>query len=136
MATRTNNPTEVLEVAHERLHFHSLLATDPNYFGSLPGLGFEPQREKQGDTGDKELSCVGFSPERGRSEATVLSWEIVPNPNQPDQVPVWGNVHHCHIQVQRPGGSRFRTCSRNCRRTSCCASRSTSCRRCLVPAHR
>ncbi|MGH3368933.1 MAG: hypothetical protein ACRDPR_02940, partial [Nocardioidaceae bacterium] len=30
----------------------------------------------------------------------ILSWEIVPDPNQPDQVPIWGDVHECHVQLR------------------------------------
>ena len=183
MSTRTNN---ALEVTKERSDFHALLATNPNYFGTLPELGFPTELAKQGDTTYEALQCVSFSPERDRLEATVeirrttgysgglcgsgshehvrfyvsydqgatwddagvasinvhdlpagescdnstwppityvcgvdlkprrnwcgrpvlplvraiLSWEIVPTPNTPDQVPVWGNVHHSHIQVR------------------------------------
>src|SRR5206468_4243709 len=30
----------------------------------------------------------------------ILSWEIVPDPNMPDQAPIWGDVHECHVQVR------------------------------------
>ena len=30
----------------------------------------------------------------------ILSWEIVPDPNSPDQAPIWGDVHECHIQIR------------------------------------
>ena len=186
MPTRTKKPSANFEVAHERSHFHSLLAANPNYFGTLPALGFPTQLEKQGDTTFEALSCVSFSPERDRLEATleirrpfgysgnlcsqgshehvrfyvsydegvswtdsgvasvsvhdipegkscdgskwppisyvcgvalqprrswcgipvlplvraILSWEIVPDPDSPDQVPIWGEVHECHIQIR------------------------------------
>ena len=29
----------------------------------------------------------------------ILSWQSVPPPDAPDHVPVWGNVHNTHIQV-------------------------------------
>jgi hypothetical protein len=174
------------EVERERSHLHSLLATNPNYFGTLPDLGFPAELEKQGDTTYEALKCVSYSPERDRLEATVeirrsfgyrgtlcspgshehvrfyvsydegtswvdagvagvsvhdlaggktcdgqtypplsyvcgvplqprrdwcgrpvlplvraiLSWELVPDPNRPDQRPIWGDVHECHIQVR------------------------------------
>lgn len=183
MPTRPRRPTS--EVPLERSNFHALLATNPNYFGTLPGFDFPVQQAKQGDTTYEELSCVSFSPERNRLEATVqikqtfgysgglcspgssehvrfyvsydeggtwndaglasinvhdvpggkvcdgstypplsyvcgldytplrnwcgipvlplvraiLSWEIVPTPNDPQQIPIWGEVHECHIQV-------------------------------------
>ena len=174
------------EVAHERLNFHALLAANPNYFGTLPDLGFPVQIEKQADSAYEGISCVSYSPERDRLEATVqirgpygysgglcssgsfehvrfylsydngaswtdeglaavnvhdvpagkscdgstwpplsyvcgvdvqprrnwcgvpvlplaraiLSWEIVPDPNSPDQIPIWGDVHECHVQIR------------------------------------
>ena len=71
MPTRTKKPSAEFEVARERRHFHSLLAANPNYFGTLPNLGFATQLEKQGDTTFEGLSCVSFSPERDRLEGTV-----------------------------------------------------------------
>lgn len=186
MTTPTTTPSETSQVAHERSQFHSLLAANPNYFGTLPDLGFPAQQKKQGDTTFEALSCVSYSPERERLEATVeirrpfgysgnlclpgsyehvrfyvsydegaswtdsglasvnvhdtpaaescdgstwpplsyvcgvdlaprrnwcvrpvlplvraiLSWEIVPAPNSPDQPPIWGDVHECHIQIR------------------------------------
>lgn len=29
----------------------------------------------------------------------ILSWNVVPPPNEPDWVPVWGNIHNTHIQI-------------------------------------
>ena len=186
MPTRPKKPATAAKVARERSQFHALLATNPNYFGTLPELGFPTQLKKQGDTTYEGLSCVSFSPERDRLEATleirrpsgysgnlcspgsyehvrfyvsydeggswtdagvatvnvhdipagkscdgstwppisyvvgvdlqprrnwcgapllplvraILSWEIVPDPNSPDQVPIWGDVHECHIQIR------------------------------------
>lgn len=173
------------EVARERSQFRSLLAANPNYFGTLPDLGFPAQLKKQGDTTYEALTCVSFSPEHNRLEATleirrpfgysgdlctagsrehvrfyvsydgggtwidsgfasvnvhdipagdscdsgwpplsytcgvdlqprrnwcgrpvlplaraILSWEIVPDPDSPDQTPIWGDVHDCHIQIR------------------------------------
>src|SRR5262245_60111683 len=61
----------VIEIVHGRTNVLTLLATNPNYFGTLPGLGFEPVAEKQLDTTYERLTCVSFSPERDRLEATV-----------------------------------------------------------------
>jgi hypothetical protein len=174
------------DVAMERRNFHSLLAINPNYFGTVPGFGFPNVLKKQGDTTYEALSCVSFSPERDRLEATIeirrpfgysgnlcspgshehvrfyvsydeganwtdagmasvsvhdvpegtscdnstwpplsyvcgvdltplrnwcgkpvlplvraiLSWEVVPDPDTPDQVPIWGDVRECHIQIR------------------------------------
>ena len=30
----------------------------------------------------------------------ILSWEIVPDPDSPDQAPIWGDVHECHVQIK------------------------------------
>jgi hypothetical protein len=173
-------------VPRERRHFHALLAANPNYFGSIPNFGLAAQMEKKGDTTYEGLSCVSYSPERSRLEATVqvklpygysgdlcsqgsfehvrfylsydegaswtdcgvtsinvhdiparescdaslwhpisyvcgidvqpkrnwcalpvlplvraiLSWQIVPDPGMPDQVPIWGEMRECHVQVK------------------------------------
>ncbi|BEP12130.1 helix-hairpin-helix domain-containing protein [Acidothermaceae bacterium B102] len=173
-------------VEPERFSFHSLVAANPNYFGTVPDIGFEAVLEKASDSGYEALSCVSFNPETDRLEATVqirrpygylgglctagshenvrfyisydngvqwtdvglasfavhdiaggkscdgstwpplsyvcgvqltprrepckvpvlplvraiLSWESVPLPNTPDQQPIWGDVHECHIQVR------------------------------------
>lgn len=54
-----------------RLSFRALLATNPNYFGNSPELGFEPIEPKAGDDSYEELACVSYSPSRDRIEATV-----------------------------------------------------------------
>ena len=58
-------------VERERFSFHSLLATNPNYFGSLPDLGFHQVVEKKADSAYEALSCVSFNPATDRLEATV-----------------------------------------------------------------
>lgn len=174
------------EVGRERAQFHALLAVNPNHFGTMPDLDFPVQLAKQGDTTYERLTCVSYSPERSRLEATVeirrttgyqgglctagssehvrfhlsydggaswvdaglasisvhdlaagktcdgvahpplsyvcgvdldprrswcgrpvlplvraiLSWEIVPAAGQPDDKPVWGDVHECAIQIR------------------------------------
>lgn len=184
--SRSRKTSASLKVPYVRTHFMSLVAANPNYFGTLPDLDLPTQQEKQGDATYEALSCVAFSPERDRLEATVeirrptgylgglcsagsyehvrfyvsydeggswvdagvasinvhdlasgkscegdtwpplsyvcgvdhkpkrdwcgqpvlplvraiLSWQVVPDPNTPAQVPVWGDVHECHVQVR------------------------------------
>ncbi|MGN6723115.1 MAG: hypothetical protein ACTHJM_10925 [Marmoricola sp.] len=172
-------------VTRERTHVKRLLAVNPNYFGTAPDLGFEPEISLAGDTTYESLSCVSYSPERDRLEATVqvnrssgyggnlcsagtsenvrfyvsydegntwedagaasatvhdipngtdcedasylplsyvvgvnyqpqrnwcgspvlplvraiLSWEIMPDPQKPDQQPIWGEVVEVHVQI-------------------------------------
>ena len=185
MPTRPKRPISDTDVPVERSNFHAYLAVNPNYFGSLPDLGFPVELVKQGDTAFEQLDCVSYSPERSRLEATfdikrsfgysgglcstgsfehvrffvsydegvdwtdvglasvnvhdiaagtvcdktpypplsytvgvnfsprrnwcgipvlplvraILSWEIVPDPTKPNQPPIWGNVHDCHVQI-------------------------------------
>ena len=40
MPTKTKQSSATFEVAHERRNFHALLASNPNYFGTLPEVGF------------------------------------------------------------------------------------------------
>ena len=175
-----------VKVPRERSHFQSLLAANPNYFGTFPDIGLKETLKKQSDSTYEALDCVSFSPERDRLEATVeirrptgyggdlcstgstehvrfyvsydegatwedaglasidvhdvpagescegdpwpplsyvcgvdyrprrrwcaspvlplvravLSWQVVPDPNTPDQVPVWGEVQECHVQIR------------------------------------
>src|SRR4051794_8676342 len=70
MPTRPKRPIIDTDVPVERSNFHAYLATNPNYFWSLPDLGFPVQLAKEGDTGFEELDCVSYSPERSRLEAT------------------------------------------------------------------
>src|SRR6476620_3713017 len=69
MPTKKESADFVVE--HERSQFHGLLAANPNYFGTLPELGCPAQLDKKGDTAYEAWSCVSFSPERDRLEATV-----------------------------------------------------------------
>jgi len=56
-----------------RAKFRKLVAINPNYFGTTPELtNAGPVVEKKGfDTTYEELSCVSYSPERDRIEATL-----------------------------------------------------------------
>lgn len=70
MAKPTRPIESVIEPA--RSNFRKLLAANPNYFGTFPDLGFEPIQPKAGDTSYGQLTCVSYSPERDRLEATVV----------------------------------------------------------------
>jgi hypothetical protein len=60
------------ELPRGRAAFRSLLAANPNYFGSFPDLGFDVVEPKSGDTTFEEIDCVSYSPTRDRIEATIL----------------------------------------------------------------
>ena len=178
-------PASDFRVTRERTHVKRLLAVNPNYFGTAPGLGFEAESSLSGDTTYEALTCVSYSPERDRLEATIqvkrpngyggnlcsagtsenvrfyvsydegsswedagaasagvhdipngtdcedsaylplsyvvgvnyqpkrnwcgspvlprvraiLSWEVMPDPNKPDQQPIWGEVVEVHVQI-------------------------------------
>lgn len=184
MSDASTHATE-FRVTRERTHVKRLLAVNPNYFGTAPNLGFDAQINQSGDTTYEALTCVSFSPERNRLEATIqvkrpngyggnlcsagssenvrfyvsydegstwedagaasasvhdipngtdcdnsaelplsyvvgvdytpkrnwcgspvlplvraiLSWEVMPDPNTPDQQPIWGEVREVHVQV-------------------------------------
>lgn len=59
------------DVEVDRVRFRRLLAANPNYFGTAPEIGFDAVSPKQGDSSYEGLSCVGYSTERDRLEATV-----------------------------------------------------------------
>jgi hypothetical protein len=59
-------------VERSRGRFRSLVAANPNYFGSFPDLGFEPVEPKAGDTAYEELDCIAYSTAHDRIEATIL----------------------------------------------------------------
>src|SRR4051794_21830608 len=59
------------ELPFSRGRFRRLLAANPNYFGNLPDLGFDPVEVKSGDTTFEEIDCVSYSLTRDRIEATI-----------------------------------------------------------------
>lgn len=59
------------EVEVHRSRFRRLLATNPNYFGTAPEIGFEAVFPKLADSSYEGLTCVAYSPERDRLEATI-----------------------------------------------------------------
>src|SRR3954464_1251561 len=60
-----------VRVEPTRARFRSLLAANPNYFGTAPGLGqFPVVVEQSSNTAYEELTCVSYSPRLDRIEAT------------------------------------------------------------------
>jgi len=171
-----------VKVPKERVHFRTLLAGNPNFFGNLPTSELPAVVPIQGNTNFEEIGCVGFHPQSRRLDAVVyvtqpfgyggdicssgtqecvrfylsydnganwvdlgtasftvydvpegtigprrleyavsvpcapkeklclfrnvlrvraiLSWNQCPPANQPNWIPVWGEVHNTFIQVQ------------------------------------
>lgn len=58
-------------VEKERLKFRELLASNPNYFGTVPESPFEVVKKISGNTKYEELACIGFNPKLDQLEATV-----------------------------------------------------------------
>ena len=69
-AAEGESPAEI-DVHPTRAKMLALLGTNPNYFGTLPGVGYEPVEKLAADTTYEALSCVSYSPERDRLEATI-----------------------------------------------------------------
>jgi len=65
--------TEVLHTAvpASRSQFKSLLLANPNYFGTMPDIGFAPVEPFSGNTTYEELECIGLNPQAERLEAVV-----------------------------------------------------------------
>jgi hypothetical protein len=59
-------------VERSRSSFRSLIAANPNHFGSFPDIGLDVVEPKAGDTTYESLSCVGYSQRLDRIEATVV----------------------------------------------------------------
>jgi hypothetical protein len=72
MAKETNLPAHGdLQYITERNNFHSLLITNPNYFGNLKGSPYKPVLNFQSNTFYEQLGCVGFNPQLNRLDATI-----------------------------------------------------------------
>ena len=67
---------DTLQLEPSRLRFRSLIAANPNHFGTLDNtpLGelFKAVEPKTSDTRYEEIGCVAYSPERDRLEATIV----------------------------------------------------------------
>jgi hypothetical protein len=59
-------------IERERSQFKQLLIANPNYFGTAPQTGLKAVAEAAGTTRYEEIGCIGFEPEKGLLEATVL----------------------------------------------------------------
>lgn len=58
-------------VPAERAGFKSLLATNPNYFGTAKESGFPVVTEISGDTTYEQINCVSYNPDLSLLEATI-----------------------------------------------------------------
>jgi hypothetical protein len=65
MATETKK----LVVQPERLHFTSMLAKSPNYFGNIIGSKIKPILKLLQDTSYEQVTCVGYNPDTTDMEA-------------------------------------------------------------------
>src|SRR5438034_4680264 len=68
---KTPQDSATSTVENERAQFTSLLAQNPNYFGTLTESQFEAVAQIAGNTKYEELTCVGFNPDLNRLEATL-----------------------------------------------------------------
>jgi len=59
------------QVPEERLRFHDLLKSNPNYFGTQPLSEIQPIKPIKYDTTYEQLKCVGLYPERDLLEAVL-----------------------------------------------------------------
>jgi hypothetical protein len=59
-------------IERERRQFTQLLLANPNYFGTAPETGIKAATKAAGNTRFEEIGCIGFEPEKGLLEATVL----------------------------------------------------------------
>lgn len=59
------------QVENERSQFTSLLAQNPNYFGTLANSSLKAVKQIAGNTKYEQLTCVGFNPDLNRLEATL-----------------------------------------------------------------
>ena len=66
-----DSPDPKLVVENERAQFASLVAQNPNYFGTIAGSSFKAVKQIAGNTKYEELTCVGFNPDLNKLEATL-----------------------------------------------------------------
>ena len=66
----TPKPARVVEPARAR--FRTLLAANPNYFGTAPELDFPVVAPQKFNTTYEQLTCVSYSPRLDRLEATFI----------------------------------------------------------------
>lgn len=66
---KTDLNSSDLIVQHERVHFKSLLAKNPNYFGNIFGSKLKPIKKIVSDETFEQLTCIGYNPETTNMEA-------------------------------------------------------------------
>ena len=102
---RRDRPGEPFPVELSRARFRTLLAGNPNYFGTLKdsqlGELFKAVEEKQSDTRYEEIGCVSYSPELDRLEATIVVKQPVGYSGGPCTT---GSVEHVRFFVDFGSG--------------------------------
>jgi len=72
MATEKTKPkAKGIKVEKERREFKALIAENPNYFGTLPGIRKKSVKKMTANTKYEEIRCVGFYPELDLLEAII-----------------------------------------------------------------
>ena len=99
-----NPADDAVEVDVHRARFRRLIAANPNYFGTAPEIGLEAVLEKKGDSFYEGLSCVAYSPERDRLEATV---EIRRSSGYSGGLCDTGSYEHVRFYVSYDGGTSW-----------------------------
>ncbi|HEY9599494.1 MAG TPA: hypothetical protein V6D33_17670, partial [Cyanophyceae cyanobacterium] len=61
----------VNRVEPTRQKFQALILRNPNYFGNMPELDYEPVEIMSGNTSYEQLMCIGLNPQANRLEAVV-----------------------------------------------------------------
>jgi len=70
MAAKTGLPGAT-QIPAERAGFRSLLASNPNYFGTAKDSGFPVVQEISGDTYYEQIDCVSYNPVLNLLQATI-----------------------------------------------------------------
>jgi hypothetical protein len=66
-----DSASQIPSVENERTQFTSLLAQNPNYFGTVAESSLNAVKPMTGNSKYEELTCVGFNPDLNRLEATL-----------------------------------------------------------------
>jgi len=69
MSERSSRATARIDKT--RASFRGLLAANPNYFGTAPGLGYKAVKKIASNTSYEELTSIGYEPAKGLLEATI-----------------------------------------------------------------
>ena len=90
-----------LVIEPERANFKTLLLKNPNFFGTLPDLGFTPVKVMSQKTTSEELTCIGLHPEGERLQAVV---NIKRHSGYGGGTCDDGSVEYVRFYVRRPSG--------------------------------